>query len=189
MILCKFWISIRDIKNSCMMDVGYLPVTNTDIQLKLKRADTTFWKSGESFGRLTSERATVMTSSRDRHSGTLLSFHADERNAIETAQCLRRNRIRRAVLVHRSADGIVRKDYVTPRYGALWGPACGSVLGIVAGYLILGLRGPLNSVVGYVAILLAFVAGACGGWLVVYFLKSGVAAGLVEKYARRLVGG
>ena len=129
-----------------------------------------------------------MISSRNRHLGTLLSFHADERDAIETAQRLRRNRIRSAVLVHRSAGGTVRKDDVTPRYAALWGSACGLVLGIVVGYLILGLNGLLTGVVGYVALLLSSVTGACGGWLVVYFLDPRVEAGLVEKYARRLVG-
>ena len=108
---------------------------------------------------------------------------------MEAAQRLRRNRIRRAVLVHRSADGTVRKDDVTPRYVALWGSACGMVLGIVVGCLILWLSGLLTGVVGYVVLLLASVIGACGGWLVVYFLKPGVEAGLVEKYARRLVGG
>ena len=129
-----------------------------------------------------------MISSRNRHSGTLLSFYANDRDAIETAQRLRRNRIQRAVLVHRSADGAVRKDHVTPRYAPLWGSACGLVLGIVVGYLILGLSGLLTGVLGYVALLLSSVTGACGGWLMVYFLKPGVEAELVEKYARRLVG-
>lgn len=130
-----------------------------------------------------------MISSRNRHLGTLLSFHADERDAMEAAQRLRSSRIRHIVLVHRSADGTVRKDHVTPRYGALWGSATGLVLGIVVGYLILGLSGLLTGVVGYVTLLLASVACACGGWLVVYSLHSRVEAGLVEKYARILVGG
>jgi len=129
-----------------------------------------------------------MISSKGRHSGTLLSYHANDKDALEAAQRLRRSRIRRAALVHRSADGTVRKDDVAPRYGALWGSACGLVLGIVVGCLILGLSGLLTEAVGYVTLLLASVTGACGGWLVVNYLEPGVEAGLVEKYARRLVG-
>jgi cyclic beta-1,2-glucan synthetase len=130
-----------------------------------------------------------MISRKDRDLGILLSFHTDERDAITTSQRLRRNRIRRAVLVHRSADGTVRKDDVTPHYGALLGSACGLVLGIVVAYHILGLSELLTGVVGYVAFLLASVTGACGGWFAVYFLNPGVEAGLVEKYAQRLAGG
>ena len=129
-----------------------------------------------------------MISNRNRHLGILLSFHANERDAIETAQRLRRNRIRRAVLVHRSADGTVRKDDVTPRYVALWGLACGSVLGIAVGYLILGLSGFLTGVVEHITLLLTSATGACGGWLVVFSLNPRVESGLVEKYAQRLVG-
>lgn len=125
---------------------------------------------------------------RNRHRGTLLSFHENHKDALETAQRLRRNRIRRTVLVYRSADGTVRKHPVVPRYGTLWGSAFGLVLGIVVGYLVFGLAGLLGGG-GYVTLLFTSVTGACGGWLLVFFFTPRVEAGLVGKYGGRLVEG